>query len=123
MYKPLVSVEITLGPNASPTAGPQVVRMPEVVTSEVCAVVAMSRASPRIARRSRSGFYAVALAVRSACRLGCELRQRKHEQLVADARVQLRRETREAICESRAARADRNVLLAADRVGHGIAVY
>jgi hypothetical protein len=41
MYKPLVSVEITLGPNASPTVAPRVVRMPEVVASEFCAVVAM----------------------------------------------------------------------------------
>ncbi len=46
MYRPLVSVEITLGPNASPTVAPKVVRMPERVASEVCPVAAMFSAPP-----------------------------------------------------------------------------
>jgi hypothetical protein len=41
-----VSVEITLGPKASPTVAPKAVRMPAVVISEACLVVVMRSAPP-----------------------------------------------------------------------------
>src|SRR5688572_19076363 len=92
---------MTLGPSARPIVAPNVVKMPLREPSDGGLAVCM--------RSPRSAILFV-------------LRQSEHEQLIAQPRLQVRRQADETEREPRAARADGDVLLAVGGEGDRIAV-
>src|SRR3990172_2826345 len=103
MYRPIVSTAITLGPSASPIADPSVVSIPEAVASDGGVVESMC--SPRSA----------VLVIRARAS-----RQREDEQLIAAARMQIRRQTCQAEREARPAGAHRDVSSPVDCECYGV---